>query len=68
MLDYRPALVVSDFSVKGRRRGDFDFVRLAEEQFGDGWFDVLLARSAETKVDRLSDLGGFGALVLDRYD
>lgn len=68
VLDYRPALVVSDFSVKGRRRGDFDFVRLAEEQFGDGWFDVLLARSAERKVDRLAGLGGFGALVLDRYD
>jgi hypothetical protein len=68
VLSYRPALVVSDFSVKGRRRGDLDFVRLAEEQFGDGWFDVLLARSEETKVDRLSDLGDFGALVLDRYD
>jgi hypothetical protein len=67
-LDYRPALVVSDFSVKGRRRGDFDFVRLAEEQFGDGWFDVLLARSPERKIDRLEDLDGFGALVLDRYD
>lgn len=68
VLDYRPALVVSDFSVKGRRRGDLDFVRLAEEQFGDGWFEVLLARSTETKIDRLTDIGGFGALVLDRYD
>jgi hypothetical protein len=67
-LDYRPALVVSDFSVKSRRRGDLDFVRLAEEQFDDGWFDVLLARSPETRLDHLSDLGGFGALVLDRYD
>jgi hypothetical protein len=68
VLDYRPALVVSDFSVKGRRRADFDFVRLAEEQFGDGWFDVLLARSAERRIDRLTDLENFGALVLDRYD
>lgn len=67
-LDYRPALVVSEFSVKGRRRGDFDFVRLAEEQFNDGWFDVLLARSAETKIDRLTNLEDFGALVIDRYD
>lgn len=68
VLDYRPALVVSDFSVKGRRRGDLDFVRLAEEQFGDGWFEVLLARSTETKIDRLTEIEGFGALVLDRYD
>ena len=68
VLDYRPALVVSNFSVKGRRRGELDFVRLAEEQFGDGWFDVLLARSAERKIDRLTDLDEFGALVLDRYD
>ncbi|MDQ3747244.1 MAG: hypothetical protein M3444_22970, partial [Acidobacteriota bacterium] len=68
VLDYKPALVVSDFSVKGRRRNDFDFVRLAEEQFGDGWFDVLLARSPETKIDHLTDLENFGALVLERYD
>ncbi|HYY92963.1 MAG TPA: hypothetical protein VE713_00500 [Pyrinomonadaceae bacterium] len=68
VLGYRPALVVSDFSVKGRRRGDFDFVRLAEEQFGDGWFDVLLARSPETEIDRLTNLENFGALVLERYD
>ncbi|MDQ3918396.1 MAG: hypothetical protein M3348_07945 [Acidobacteriota bacterium] len=68
VLDYRPALVVSDFSVKGRRRNDFDFVRLAEEQFADGWFDVLLARSPETKIERLTDLENFGALVLERYD
>ena len=67
-LKYRPALVVSDFSVKSRRRNDFDFTRLAEEQFGDGWFDVLLARSPERKIDRLTGLENFGALVLDTYD
>ncbi|HYH84763.1 MAG TPA: hypothetical protein VEX60_04725 [Pyrinomonadaceae bacterium] len=68
VLTYRPALVVSNFSVKGRRRNDFDFVRLAEEQFGDGWLDVLLARSTERKIDRLTELENFGALVLDTYD
>lgn len=67
-LAYRPALVVSGFSVKGRQRDDLDFVRLAEEQFNDGWFDVLLARSTEKKIDRLSRLEQFGALVVDTYD
>lgn len=67
-LKYRPALVVSDFSVKGRGRNELDFVRLAEEQFADGWFEVLLARSQEMKIDRLDDLENFGALVLDKYD
>jgi hypothetical protein len=68
VLKYRPALVVSDFSLKSRRRNEFDFVRLAEEQFSDGWFDVLLARSPERKIDRLDGLENFGALVLDTYD
>jgi hypothetical protein len=68
VLPYRPALVVSDFSVKGRKRGEYDFVRLAEEQFNDGWFDVLLARAPTKKIDGLDGLEGFGALVLDTYD
>lgn len=68
VLAYRPALVVSGFSVKSRRRDDFDFIRLAEEQFNEGWFDVLLARSPERKIDELAGLENFGALVLDTYD
>ncbi len=64
----RPALVVSSFSLKGRRRDESGFVRLAEEQFADNWFDVLLARSPETKIDRLRELDQFGALILDTYD
>ncbi|MGB8509994.1 MAG: hypothetical protein WCD76_16570 [Pyrinomonadaceae bacterium] len=67
-LQSRPALVVSDFSVKGRGRDEYDFTRLAEEQFNDAWFDVLLARSPLTKIDRLQNLDDFGALVLDKYD
>ncbi len=67
-LVYRPALVVSAFSLKGRQRDESGFVRLAEEQFADNWFDVLLARATETKLDRLHELDQFGALVLDTYD
>ncbi len=68
VLPYRPALVVSDFTVKERRRNESSFIRWAEEQFADGWFDVLLARAPESKIDRLPGLDGFGALVLDTYD
>ncbi len=67
-LKYRPALVVSSFSLKGRRRHEYDFVRLAEEQFNDGWFDVLLSLAPTPKIDRLTNLDDFGALVLDTYD
>ena len=67
-LQYRPALVVSDFTVKMRRRNQYDFIRLAEEQFNDAWFDVLLVRSPEQKIDLLPELEQFGALVLDTYD
>jgi hypothetical protein len=68
LLPYRPALVVSDFTVKERRRNESSFIRWAEEQFADGWFDVLLARAPEKMIDRLSSLDSFGALVLDTYD
>ncbi|HEX6035806.1 MAG TPA: hypothetical protein VFY83_15305, partial [Anaerolineales bacterium] len=59
-LDSKPALVVSKFSLKQRRSDESDFVRWAEEQFAGGWFDVLLARSPETKIDRLQELDQFG--------
>ena len=67
-LQYRPALVVSDFTVKMRRRNQYDFIRLAEEQFNDAWFDVLLVRSPERRIDLLPQLDQFGALILDKYD
>ncbi len=67
-LAYRPALVVSDFSVKLRRSDKYDYTRFAEEQFASGWFDALLARSPEWKIDRLRNLERFGALILDTYD
>ena len=67
-LSYRPALVVSSFSLKQRRRNEYNFIRWSEEQFADGWFDVLLARSPESKVDQLRGLEQFGALILDTYD
>jgi hypothetical protein len=67
VLPYRPALVLSEFTVKERRRNEHNFIRFVEEQFADGWFDVLLARSLETRIDRLTDLDRFGALVVDEY-
>jgi len=67
-LSYKPALVLSGLSFKQRRRNEYEFVRFAEEQFAAGWFDVLLARSPETKIDRLHVPDGFGALVVDTYD
>jgi hypothetical protein len=67
-LQYRPALVVSDFTVKFRRQNQYDFIRLAEEQFNDAWFDVLLVRSPERKLDLLPQLEQFGALIIDQYD
>jgi hypothetical protein len=68
VLPYKPALVVSQFSLKERRSNEYDFVRWAEEQFNDDWFEVLLVRSPESKIERLSDLDNFGALILDTYD
>ncbi len=67
-LQYRPALVVSDFTVKMRRRNQYDFIRLAEEQFNDAWFDVLLVRSPERRIDLLPQLEQFGALIIATYD
>jgi hypothetical protein len=68
ILPYEPALVVSSFTLKARYRNELNFVRLAEEQFNDNWFDVLLVRSQENKIDRLQDLENFGALIIDLYD
>jgi hypothetical protein len=67
-LAYKPALVLSSFTVKARHRNEMSFVRLAEEQFADNWFDVVLVRSPESKIDRLPDLDKFGALIIDTYD
>jgi hypothetical protein len=64
---YKPALVISSFSFKQRRRNEYDFVRLAQEEFADGWFDVLIALSPVSKIDRLDKLDQFGALILDTY-
>lgn len=70
-LAYRPALIVTDFTVKGRRNNEYNYVRFAEEQFADGWFDVLLARAPSTNLDELGsmrELNQFGALILDKYE
>lgn len=67
-LQYRPALVVSDFTVKLRRQDQLDFMRLAEEQFHDAWFDVLLVRTEERRLDLIPNMDKFGALVVERYE
>lgn len=70
-LAFRPALLVSDFTVKGRRANEYNYVRFAEEQFADGWFDVLLVRAPSTNLDELGtmrELNQFGALILDKYE
>ena len=67
-LPYLPALVISDFSFKERHAAQYDFVRLSEEQFADGWFDVLLTLGQEKRIDRLQGLDQFGALILDTYE
>jgi hypothetical protein len=67
-LPYKPALVAGGLNLKLRRRNDYGFVRLAEEQFSSGWYDVLLARAPDTRLDRLDVPQGFGALVVDGYD
>ncbi|HEX8336404.1 MAG TPA: hypothetical protein VF621_06715, partial [Pyrinomonadaceae bacterium] len=66
-LAYRPALVVSGFSLKLRRRGDYSFVRLAEEQFNSGWFDVALTLAPEPRLDRLEVPEGFGSVIVGAY-
>ncbi|MFL6332852.1 MAG: hypothetical protein ACJ754_05840 [Pyrinomonadaceae bacterium] len=71
VLPYRPALLVSEFTVKGRRQNERNYIRYAEEQFADGWFDVLLVRAPTTKLDQLgtqTELNQFGAIILDTYD
>ncbi|MBA2749377.1 MAG: hypothetical protein H0U45_11715 [Tatlockia sp.] len=68
VLPYLPALFVSDLSVKLRTREDYNFVRLAEEQFSDAWFDVLLANAPNTKIDEINNLNLFGAIILDNYE
>ncbi len=66
-LPYKPALVVGRLNLKQRRRDENGFVRLAEEQLADNWFDVLLLRSNERKIDRLENLDRFGALIVEDY-
>lgn len=67
-LRYRPAAVIGDITLKARLRNDYGFIRLAEEQFADGWRDVLLVRSPVSEIDRVPDLEQFGALIVTTYD
>lgn len=65
----KPALVVSDFSLKARKSDDLSFIRLAEEQFNDAWFDVLLVHNPRNnKIDELTNLENFGTVIIEKYD
>ncbi|HKY04250.1 MAG TPA: hypothetical protein VJQ56_05150 [Blastocatellia bacterium] len=67
-LEFRPALLVSGLSLKLRRRNEYDFVRLAQEQFASGWFDVLVAHSPESRLDLLPPVDRFGAVIIESYE
>lgn len=67
-LAYKPALIVSNLNLKGRRNNESGFVRFAEEQIFSGRYDVLLTRSPEMKLDKLQVESGFSALIVDDYD
>lgn len=67
VLENKPALLVSSFTVKGRKSDEISYIRLVEEQFNDAWFEVMLARSAEQSVDKLSKTDNFGALIVEKY-
>lgn len=72
VLRWRPAIVFGDLSLKMRRTNEHGFLRLAEEQFKDNWFDVLLAYSQNLRVDDVlrdpAAFNRFGAVILERYD
>lgn len=71
VLPYRPALLIGDLTVKRRRQNWPNFIRFAEEQFFDNWFNVLLVHTPEERIDILADsidLSQFGALILDKYE
>jgi hypothetical protein len=70
VLAYRPALVVSDLSLKQRRRDQLEFVRLAEEEFAAGQSDVALVHAPERFIDDVlmrESVDRFGALILVSY-
>lgn len=68
ILRYLPALVVSSLNLKERQSGSYSFIRLSEEQFNSGQINVLLVQTETNKIDKLSNLEGFSALILETYD
>jgi MFS family permease len=68
ILRYLPALVVSSLDLKERQSGSYSFIRLSEEQFDGGYSNVFLVQAETNKIDKLSNLDGFSALILETYD
>lgn len=67
-LTNKPALIFSDFTLKARYRNDLSYIRFVEEQFNDGWFDVLLTRSPANKIEQIIDWRNFGAVIVNDYN
>jgi hypothetical protein len=66
-LHYLPVLVVSSLDLKERKTSSYSFVRFAEEQFNSD-SSVLLAEAETNKIDEISSLQRFGALIIEAYD
>lgn len=62
-----PVLTFADFSVKRRPDEGYDFVRLGEEMFVAGRFDVPLVLSQSGLIDREPGLDRFHTLLLTEY-
>jgi hypothetical protein len=66
-LGVRPILVLTSFSAKARLQSNFNFFRLAEEEFLRTP-SLPLTYAPAYRLDKLPDPAGFGALVVERYE
>ena len=65
-LPMKPILVLTSFSAKLTRQSDFNFLRLAEEDFVVPPL-LPIVFSPDYQADRLPDPSGFAALVVESY-
>ena len=62
----KPVLVLTSFSTKLTRRSDYNFLRIAEEEFLDAP-GLPLAFGPEYRAEALPDAGLFSGLVVESY-
>ena len=67
ILQFAPALIFTSLNLKERRTGEASFIRFAEETFASRESSVVVALAKGSSIEQLTDLGGFGALVIDDY-